>query len=65
MQLWEEKAMERKEGLETGIRAFVEDNLEEGVSAERIVEKLQKRFGLAHEHAVSYLERFGRSDKES
>ncbi|MBT9775705.1 hypothetical protein GPL15_04160 [Clostridium sp. MCC353] len=57
--------MERKEGLETGIRAFVEDNLEEGVSAERIVEKLQKRFGLAHEHAVSYLERFGRSDKES
>lgn len=63
MQLWEEKAIERlegreegkAEGLETGIRALILDNLEEGISEERILEKLRKRFGLSHEAAALYL----------
>lgn len=54
----------RKEGLELGIEAFVLDYLEEGFDRERIVEKLQKRFGLDAEKAESYFSEYavGRLD---
>ena len=64
MQLWEEKAMERLEnleegrvqGLDAGMKAFILDHLEDGVFEERILEKLQKRFGLSMEDAASRLD---------
>ena len=71
MQLWEELAYERlegrkeglkdgkaeglSEGLQTGIKAFIADNLEEGIPRDRILEKLQRRFNLDYEAAVQML----------
>lgn len=46
------------EGMEKGIQALIEDNREDGVSDERIIEKLQKRFSMDRGKAESYLERF-------
>ena len=46
------------EGKEIGIKAFVIDYLEEGVSKERIIEKLQRRFSLETEVAEMYFEKF-------
>ena len=34
----------RKEGREEGIQVMIFDNLEEGISKEKILKKLQKRF---------------------
>ena len=45
-------------GMEKGIQALIEDNREDGVSDERIIEKLQKRFSMDRGKAESYLERF-------
>ena len=49
----------RKEGHASGIRqgifAFVLDNREEGVSEDRIREKLMKRFNLSEDEAEDYL----------
>lgn len=41
-----EKGMKKgiEKGMEKGIQALIEDNREDGVSEERIIEKLQKRF---------------------
>ncbi len=39
----EERAGDREEGLKQGIEAFILDNLEEGTSEERILEKLIKK----------------------
>ena len=39
-------------GLQEGILIFILDNLEEGTPAERIVQKLQKRFSLSQEEAL-------------
>lgn len=50
--LVEEEAMER------GIEAFILDNLEEHVTKERIIEKLQKRFQLEQSKAEEYFEKF-------
>ena len=41
----------RQEGRQEGIQALILDNLEEGVSKQRIIEKLQKRFLLTIEQA--------------
>ena len=49
------------EGMEKGIQALIEDNREDGVSEERIVEKLQKRFSMDRGKAEAYLQRFTRS----
>lgn len=49
-------------GVETGIEAFVLDNEEEGIPKERVIEKLQRRFGLSKEKAVYYYERFAMQD---
>ena len=36
-----------------GIQTLIEDNLEEGISKTRILEKLQRRFGLTNEEALA------------
>lgn len=48
----------KKEGREEGMRAMVMDNLEEHVPVERIIEKLQRHFGLSRERAESCYEKF-------
>lgn len=62
MQRWEEKVMDREEGrslgLLQGIKAFIEDNLEEGVNGERIVDKLIRRFELTKEKAQEYVAQY-------
>ncbi len=40
------KEQGRKEGIELGIQSLILDNLEEGFSKQKILEKLQKRFDL-------------------
>ena len=71
MQLWEEKeyiredAREegREEGLaagqELGLRAFIEDNLEEGKDKEVIIGKLMKHFSMSEETAEECFKRLG------
>lgn len=44
--------------LEGGIRTLVEDNLEEGIPESRILEKLQRRFGLTAEQAKENFEKY-------
>ena len=44
-----------QKGLEQGIQAMILDNLEEGFSAEKIIKKLQKRFTLEEELALSLI----------
>lgn len=44
----------RAAGLEEGIKALILDNLEEDISPERIITKLQKRFDLSAEQAKEY-----------
>lgn len=43
-----------EQGLEQGICAFVQDNLEEGIKKERILKKLQRRFSIDLEKAEQY-----------
>jgi len=50
-----------EEGRKEGLEAFILDNLEENISRERILEKLQRRFELSEEKAKAYLEKY--SDK--
>ena len=44
-----------REGREDGIRAFIQDKLEDGVDAETILAKLQKFFSVTREEAEEYL----------
>lgn len=48
MEDWKEELLKEgmEQGVEHGIKALILDNLEEGVSKERILEKLQKHFGI-------------------
>lgn len=48
----------RQEGLLEGILALIADNLEEGFPAGRVIEKLEKRFGLTTEEARGYMEKY-------
>ena len=48
----------RSEGRNEGIQALILDNLEEKVSRERILEKLQKRFSLSEEEAENCYEKY-------
>ena len=48
------------QGLERGIQALILDNLEEGVSEQRIIEKLQKRFDVNEEQAREYYAKYGK-----
>lgn len=47
-----------KQGLEQGIKAFILDNLEEGIPEERILEKLQRRFELSKEQSEIYFKKY-------
>lgn len=47
-----------KQGMEMGIRALIQDNLEEGIPRERTIAKLIKRFGLDWEKAEQYYAEF-------
>lgn len=57
---WEEELLAKGEekGREQGIEALILDNLEEGVSDARIIEKLQKRFGLDAASAQKYFMKY-------
>ena len=58
----QEKLHTAQEKLSTaraeGIYALIADNLEEGIPRERIIEKLQKRFGLTANTARDYFEKY-------
>lgn len=47
-----------QDGVEQGIKAFVQDYTEEGFGREKILGKLQKRFSLSREKAEAYFEEF-------
>lgn len=47
----------RLEGLQEGITVLIQDNLEEGISKERILSKLTSKFHLTNDEAVDYYER--------
>ena len=44
-----------REGMQQGILAMIRDNLEENISVERIVEKLDKHFSLTEKEAKEYI----------
>lgn len=46
------------QGIEQGIEAFITDKLEDGISSEIIIQKLEKRFNLTNEKAREYLEKY-------
>ena len=52
-----------REGIEQGIEAFILDNLEERISKERIIEKLQRRFQLTEEEAKAYFEKYAFAER--
>ena len=56
VEMGEEKGIER--GMEQGITAFIADNIEEGVSRERIISKLERRFSIDANKAEEYYERY-------
>lgn len=67
MQAWEEKYYEKEEAREEGrqegareggIEMLIIDNLEEGISKERILEKLKRRYALSEQEAAAYLEQY-------
>ena len=45
-------------GIEQGIYALITDNLEEGFSDRKILEKLGTKFGLTPEEARNYLKKY-------
>ena len=49
-----------EQGIERGICAMILDNLEEGISEERICEKLCRRFELDKEQAEAYIGKYGK-----
>lgn len=46
------------QGIEQGIEAFITDKLEDGISSEIIIQKLEKRFNLTNEKAREYLDKY-------
>lgn len=63
-----EQGIERgiEQGLERGMEAFILDKLEDDVPKQRVVEKLQKRFGLSEKEAICYYDKVsGASHSES
>lgn len=48
----------RAEGREEGIRVFIEDKLEDAVSEDIILKKLEKNYGLTAEKAVEYIKKY-------
>lgn len=50
----------QKGRLEGGIQTLILDNIEEGISSERILEKLIRRFSLTKEEAIGYFEQYSK-----
>ncbi len=50
----------RQEGVEKGIAALIQDNLEEGIPEEQILIKLIRRFELSEADARGYYEKFSK-----
>ena len=50
----------REEGREEGITALILDNLEEKIETDRIIQKLEKHFGLTKEQANQYLNKYAK-----
>lgn len=48
------------QGIEKGIRKLILDNMEEGISGERICEKLCRRFGLEAEKAKEFFDKYSK-----
>lgn len=48
-----------EQGMEIGIQALIQDNLEEGIPKEKIIEKLIKRFNLDQEKALHFYDQYG------
>lgn len=47
-----------EQGIQQGIKLFIQDNIEEGILHERIIEKLQKRFKMDSDSAEKYYDRY-------
>ena len=47
----------KEDGIELGIKAFVLDHIEDGISKEIILQKLQKRFDLSEEQSNYYYDK--------
>ena len=47
---------------EQGIKALVQDYIEEGFDKDKIIKKLQKRFTMSEDKAKEYYERFRQSE---
>ncbi|MCM1133933.1 MAG: Rpn family recombination-promoting nuclease/putative transposase [Clostridium sp.] len=60
MEEWKEELLQEgmERGIERGMEALVLDYLEEGMSRERIIEKLQKIFSLDAEKAENYFSKY-------
>ena len=56
----EERGLEK--GREEGIQALILDNLEEQITQERILDKLQKHFKLSEKDAKYYYEQYSKQD---
>ena len=46
------------QGIEQVLEAFITDKLEDGISSEIIIQKLEKRFNLTNEKAREYLDKY-------
>ncbi|SFC59457.1 hypothetical protein [Butyrivibrio sp. YAB3001] len=54
----EGKAEGKEEGKEEGIRLFIIDKLEDGISEEVIIKKLQKIYSMDEKEAEDYYKRY-------
>lgn len=59
--MYREEGMQ--EGIQQGMKALILDNLEENVSKEKIIGKLQRRFELSLEQAELYYQKFADTEK--
>lgn len=49
-----------EQGIERGIKAMIVDNLEDGHSADKILDKLMRHFSLSREKAQIYYDKYAR-----
>ncbi len=54
-----------EQGIEKGIEAFIADKLEDEVSSDIIIHKLEKRFNLSNDKAFEYLRKYSESVTET
>lgn len=63
--MYREEGMQEgiQQGIQQGMKALILDNLEENVSKEKIIGKLQRRFELSLEQAELYYQKFADTEK--